>query len=110
MTAFGIDLHQPYDLWKELRSGMRDALRSPGVLAVLIVCSTILGLALISGLVFLAWTQRDATTILTMVNMVMSVFLLKRVGDVNGRVTSIEKQTNGHTTRLMDAALGQKEN
>ena len=110
MAAVGIELHQPFDLWTEVRAAMKDAVRSPGVLAVLIVCSTILGLALLAVLGFLAWTQRDATTILTMVNMFISVFLLKKVGDVNGRVTSIEKQTNGHTTRLMDAALSQKEN
>lgn len=88
---------------------MKDAMRNPGVVAVLIVCSTVLGLALLGVMGWLLYQQRDVSTLLTLVNTFVSVFLLKRMSDVDGRVGKVESQTNGHTTRLMDAALKDKE-
>ena len=94
---------------REVRQTMRDAMRSPVVLAVAIVCGTILGLGLLGSLAWLAYVQRDATTIMTLVNSILSIYTLKRVSDVDGRVRIVETQTNGHTTRLMNVALRDKE-
>lgn len=97
------------DWWAEVKATMNDALKSKGVLITVVLCGTVVALALVGVLAWLAWAQRDASYIMTLVNTLLTALLFKRVSDVNGRVVSIEKHTNGHTTRLMDAALRDKE-
>lgn len=105
-----LDVAAPTSWWTEVREAMRDAMRSSTpVLVTMIVCGTILGLALVGVLGWLAWAQRDASTVLGLVNLLISAFLLKRVSDVDGRVVKVETQTNGHTKRLMDAVIKDKE-
>lgn len=84
---------------------MKDAAKSPGVLIAIIICGTIVALALVGILGWLAWAQRDASFIMTLVNTVLAAWSLKRVSDVDGRVGRVEQQTNGHMTRMMDATF-----
>lgn len=109
MATYGYATTREHDWRTEAKQAMRDALKSPAVFATLIVCATILGLALLGVLGWLAWAQRDASTVLGLVNLLISAFLLKRVSDVDARASRVEQQTNGHTTRLMDVALKDKE-
>ena len=111
MTAIGWGDNDLRDgnLWTEARQAMRDALQSRGVMVTAIICGTFVALALVGVLGWLAWAQRDANYIMTLVNTVLTALLFKRVSDVDGRVKSVETNTNGHTTRLMDAALKTKE-
>lgn len=97
------------DWWTEVRAAMNDALKSKGVLVTVVICGTVVALALVGVLGWLAWAQRDASYIMTLVNTFLTALLFKRVSDVNGRVVSIEKHTNGTTTRLLDATLKDKE-
>lgn len=94
--------------WTGVRQAMKDALQSRAVLITVILCGTVVALALVGVLGWLAWAQRDASYIMTLVNTFLTALLFKRVSDVNGRVVTIEQQTNGHTARLMDAALKDK--
>lgn len=80
---------------------MREALQSRAVLAVAIVCGTVVALALLLVLGWLIYAQRDATVILSLVSILLNAL-------VYGRLRKVEQQTNGHTTRLMDAALKDK--
>lgn len=109
MAAYSYAGAQDHDWRTEAKQVMRDALRSPAVVGVLIFCSTLVALALIGVLGWLAWAQRDASTVLGLVNLLISAFLLKRVSDVDARASRVETQTNGHTTRLLDVALKDKE-
>lgn len=95
--------------WTGVRQAMKEALQSRAVWITLILCGTFIALALVGVLGWLAWAQRDASYIMTLVNTFLTALLFKRVSDVNGRVVTIEQQTNGHTKRLMDAALKDKE-
>lgn len=89
---------------------MRDVLqRSPAVLITVVLCGTIIALSLIGVLGWLAWAQRDASTVLGLVNLLISAFLLKRVSDVDARASRVEAQTNGQSQRLMDAVLKEKD-
>jgi len=109
MASYGLTHTARVDWWTEVRQAMNDALKSKGVLVTVVICATAVTLALIGVLGWLAWAQRDANYIMTLVNTLLTALLFKRVSDVNGRVVSIERHTNGHTTRLMDAALKDKE-
>lgn len=95
--------------WTGVRQAMKDALQSRGVWITMILCGTVVALGLIGVLGWLAWAQRDASYIMTLVNTLLTALLFKRVSDVNGRVQTIEKHTNGTQTRLLDAALKDKE-
>jgi len=93
--------------WTEVRGAMKDALaQSRAVLVTLIICATLVILAVVGVLGWLAWAQRDASMVMSLVNTLVNVFVLKRLSDVNGRIWTIEQQTNGNTQRLMDAAFG----
>ena len=99
----------PADFWAEVKAAMNDALKSKGVLITFIICATFVAVGLIGVLAWLAWAQRDANYIMTLVNTMLTALLFKRVSDVNGRVVSIEKHTNGTTSRLLDATLGKEQ-
>lgn len=111
MTAIGYSgsLRTEHNWWTEAREAMRDAMQSRAVAAVAIVCGTLVVLVFLGIMGWLLYTQRDATMLMTLVNTIVSVFLYKRLSDVDGRVRGVEKQTNGHTTRLMEAALKDKQ-
>lgn len=97
-----------HSLIGEIKAAMKDATKSPGVLIAIIICATIVSLSLVGILGWLAWAQRDASFIMTLVNTVLAAWSLKRVSDVDGRVGKVEQQTNGHMTRVMDAAFTQR--
>lgn len=80
-------------------------LQRTGVLITLIVCGTVVALGLLGVVGWLLYQQRDAQTVLNLVNLVLTAFLFKRVGDVDTRTARVEQHVNGNTTRLMDAAL-----
>jgi len=91
--------------WAEVRSSMRDALRSPWVVAVLILCSTVAVLAVLFVVGWLLYANRDPAVVVSLINTAINAFLLKQMATMDGRVRTVETQTNGHTTRLMEAAL-----
>jgi len=93
------------DWWQEAREAMKDAARTPGVLVALIICATIVALGLLGVLGWLLYAQRDATIILTLVNTAVTLFIWTKVHTVDRRTGQIEKQTNGTSERLLDAAL-----
>src|SRR5262245_18381323 len=94
---------------RQLSTGVRDMLRTPWVLAVASTCATIVALGLLGVVGWLLYTQRDAQTILNLVNLFLTAFLFKRIGDVDARTQRVEQNTNGHTTRLLDVALKNKD-
>lgn len=85
-----------------------EMLKTPWVMAVLIICGTLVSLGLLGVLAWLIYSERDAQTILALVNLFITAFLWKRVGDVDTRAARVEQQTNGNTTKILDAALGTK--
>lgn len=113
MTTYGLAVRPTaYDktTWRqEVREAMRDAVRTPGVLVALIVCGTVVALGLLGVLGWLLYAQRDATVILSLVNMAVSLFVWTKVHSVDRRTGQIEKQTNGTSERLLDAALNKRE-
>ena len=109
MAVYEVPSPTRVDWLTEVRAAMNDALKSKGVLVTVIICGTVVTLALVGVLGWLAWAQRDANYIMTLVNTLLTALLFKRVSDVNGRVVSIEKHTNGTTSRLLDATIGAKD-
>lgn len=101
MTAIGWHDNQE-SWWTEAKASMREALQSRAVLATAIVCGTFIALALLLVLGWLIYAQRDATLILSLVSILLNAL-------VYSRLRRVEQQTNGHTTRLMDAALKDRE-
>lgn len=107
MSAIGVSPVRP-TWWAEVRKMMKDAGTagpSSNVIKTLIICATIIILALFIIVGWLAYAQRDATTIVAILNLLISSFILKQIYNVDGRVRGVENQTNGNTSRLMDAAL-----
>lgn len=84
-------------------------LRSTGAIITLIICGTVLGLGLLFVMGWLLYTEHEVQTIVSLINLLVTAFLYKRIGDVDVRAARVEQQTNGHTARLMDAALKDKE-
>lgn len=108
MASIGLDQFAITNWRAEVRQAMKDALRNPWVAAVAIFAALLLSLAVVGGMVWLLWAERDARMLLDLVQVVLYVVLFKRVSDVDGRVRTVETQTNGNTRRLMDAALKDK--
>lgn len=79
--------------------------QKPAVLITAIVCGTVLCLGLLTVVGWLLYWQRDTSTILTLVNLFLTAFLFKRVGDVDTRAAQIERHVNGTNTKLVDAVL-----
>lgn len=80
--------------------------RTPSVMVALIICATILGLALFGVMGVLLYYGKDAGIFMTLVNAFLTAAVYAKVRDVDQKATRVEQQTNGATTRLMDHALG----
>lgn len=102
MSTYGLVRPAVTDWRQEARQAMKDALQSRAVVVTFVICGTVVSLALVGALAWLAWAQRDATMVLSLVSLALNAL-------VYGRLRKVEQQTNGHTTRLMDAALKDKE-
>lgn len=77
----------------------------PAVLITAIIGGTVLGLGLLAVVGWLLYSQRDAQTILNLVNLFLTAFLFKRVGDVDTRTARVEQHVNGNTTKMLDAVI-----
>ena len=80
--------------------------QSRAVMVTLIICGTILGLALLSVIGVLLYFGKDTAALLTLVNVFITAANLTKTYGVERRTSRIEAQTNGTQTRLMDHALG----
>lgn len=88
--------------WDEVKS----MTQSRAVMVTLIICGTILGLALLSVVGILLYFGKDTAALLTLVNVFITAAGLAKTYSVERRTSRIEAQTNGTATRLMDHALG----
>lgn len=99
-TLRNLDLGLP--TWEEVKRMMK----TTAVMVTLIVCGTVLGLALLSVIGILLYYGKDTAALLTLVNVFITGAGLAKTYSVDRRTTRIEQQTNGTQTRLMDHALG----
>lgn len=72
-------------------------IRHPGVAIVALLCATVTVCAALSGIVFLAYTGNGTEAV--------GGLVLGLVGLVLGKLGAVQRQTNGHMTRVLDAAL-----
>lgn len=79
MTSIPLRMNRPFDWRSEVKQAVRDALGTPWVLAVAMVCATVMGLALLGVMGWLVFYNRDATTILTMVSLFLNALLYNRM-------------------------------
>lgn len=79
--------------------------QKPAVLITALVCGCVLGLGLLLVVGWLLYSQRDAQTVLNLVNLFLTAFLFKRIGDVDTRTARVEQHVNGNTSKLMDAVI-----
>lgn len=84
-------------------------MKSSAVWITLIICATLLGLGLLTVIGWLLYTDKDTAAVLTLVNTVMAAAVYGKVWSTHATTKRVEQQTNGNTTRLMDAALKDKE-
>lgn len=105
MASIGLEQWGDTDWMTEVKESMRDALRNPWVAGVALVCATVVIAGVVGVLAWLIFAQRDATMVLSFVSIMINALLYKQLADVRGTVRLVERQTNGTTTRLMDAAL-----
>lgn len=91
-------------LEKPTSKGFREMLRSPAVLIVMIICSTVLTLGLLGAIVWLTATEHGTEAIFTLI----TLFAVPVLGAMWANLTTMNQRLNGHTTRLMDAALKDK--
>ncbi len=83
-------------------------MKSPAVAVTLIIVGGVLGLGLLGVFGFLVYVQRDTSSILNLVNLLLTSGALAKVYSVSAKTDRIEKNTNGAQTRLLDHALGQQ--
>jgi len=79
------------------REELGNMLRNPWVACVAMVCATLIILGAVGGIVFLAYNGRGTEAI--------GALVLGVLGLVLGRIRAVQQQTNGHMTRVLDAAL-----
>jgi hypothetical protein len=79
---------------------------TPRVVVTMIICGTVLGMALLAIVGILLFYGKDTAALLTLVNVVITAAGLAKTYSVSARTARIEAQTNGTQTRLMDHALG----
>lgn len=84
-------------------------LKTPAVAVAAIIAGTVLGLGLLGVVGWLLFADKDTAAILTLVNTILASASLAKTYAVASKADRIADQTNGHTTRLMDAALKDKE-
>lgn len=85
---------------------VKEMMQSRSVMVTLIICGTVLGLALLSVIGVLLYFGKDTAALLTLVNVFITAANLTKTYGVERRTSRIEAQTNGTQTRLMDHALG----
>ena len=84
---------------------MKAVAQTPAVLITTIICASLLGMGLLFVVGWLLYTQRDAQTVLNLVNLFLTAFLFKRIGDVDTRTARVEQHVNGNTTKMLDAVI-----
>jgi hypothetical protein len=84
---------------------MKAFTQNPAVLITAVICGCVLGLGLLFVVGWLLYTQRDAQTVLNLVNLFLTAFLFKRIGDVDTRTARVEQHVNGNTTKMLDAVI-----
>lgn len=83
-------------------------LERPAVAITAIVAATLLLLSFVSALTFLAYTGHSTETLaFVIITPVVGllVALLRKMGRIEEKASQIQHQTNGNTSRLLDAVL-----
>lgn len=75
------------------------------VLITAIISGSLVLISLVLGLVFLAHTHGDASTVLSLVASIVSIINLAQVNALKSVINQLREQTNGNTTKLIDAAI-----
>lgn len=91
--------YRPRALLQEI--GLREMIRTPAVLITVIICSTVLAISIVGVVAWLSYASKESTAVL----LVIAAFVVPVLGAIYARLTVVDRQTNGHTTRLMDAVI-----
>lgn len=75
------------------------------VLITAILSGAVVVIALVVGLVFLAYHHGDASTVLSLVASIVSIINLAQVNALRSVISQLRDQTNGNTTKLIEAAI-----
>jgi len=76
-----------------------------GVLIAAITGGTMIVLAFVGGLVFLAYKGADASTVLSLMAAIVTVINYAQIRSLSNTVTLLKEQTNGTTNKLIEAAI-----
>lgn len=76
-------------------------LRSTAIVVTALLCVTAAVLALIGGIVFLAFTGHGTDALTNYFNLAQLAGLVYAIG----KIKSVERQTNGNLSKLTDAAI-----
>jgi len=76
-------------------------LMRPAVLVTALICATAAVLALIGGIVFLAFTGHGTDALTNYFNLAQLAGLVYAIG----KIKSVERQTNGTQSKMVDAII-----
>lgn len=108
MTTYGGLSRWPGTLAPPLTwEGWKEAMRTnTGVMVAAIVGGVVVTLAAIGAVVLLVMWERDTSALFTMVNLLITAFVLKQGAETRATARTIAENTNGTQARLIDAAVG----